>query len=247
MRLADQVFELFLVFCRIGTCLMLVPGLSTARVPARVRLYLAITLSLVVAPLVGGGVDQRAAPIGQGAAIMIECVIGALLGLVTRLFMEALEFAGTVIANYIGLIGMAATPDGDDQQPTVTNLVTTLGLMLLLVLDLPQHLVMTLVWSYTSIPPGVVPDAAGMLRHVVDTLSMAFLMALRVTAPFLIYAVVVNLAFGVLGKLVPQVPSFAISAPFIALGGLLLLFVSIGDVAAVINEMIAEAWARYMK
>ena len=45
----DLVFQegsnLFLAFCRIGGCLMLMPGFSSARIPMRVRLFVAMAAS----------------------------------------------------------------------------------------------------------------------------------------------------------------------------------------------------------
>ena len=47
--LADSVLVTFIVFCRIGACLMFVPGYSSVNVPAQVRLFIALvtTLSLI--------------------------------------------------------------------------------------------------------------------------------------------------------------------------------------------------------
>ena len=41
----------FLLFCRIGGCLMLMPGFSSARVPPQVRLFIALAVTLALAPM----------------------------------------------------------------------------------------------------------------------------------------------------------------------------------------------------
>ena len=51
-----SVLATFVLFCRIGTCLMLMPGFSSARVAGRIRLFLAIAITLVLAPLLLAGV-----------------------------------------------------------------------------------------------------------------------------------------------------------------------------------------------
>ena len=57
----------------------------------------------------------------------------------------------------------------------------------------------------------------------------AFVVALRVSAPFIIYSVVVNLAVGLTNKMTPQIPVFFLATPFIMLGGLLLMYFLVSD------------------
>ena len=54
LELDDYSVGVILILCRIGTTLMVAPGFSSARVPARVRLYVAFSLALAMAPAVLG-------------------------------------------------------------------------------------------------------------------------------------------------------------------------------------------------
>ena len=63
--------------------------------------------------------------------------------------------------------------------------------------------------------------------QIADTLSQSFLAALRISSPFLIYAIVVNLALGLMNRLIPQVPIYYISLPFVVGGGVLLLYFTV--------------------
>jgi flagellar biosynthetic protein FliR len=57
----------------------------------------------------------------------------------------------------------------------------------------------------------------------VDTLSGSFLIVLQITGPFILFALLFNLALGLINKLVPQIPVYFVSSPFVAAGGLVLL------------------------
>jgi len=82
-----------------------------------------------------------------------------------------------------------------------------------------------------------------MLAGLVDRMTASFAMAVRVTSPFIIYSVIVNLALGLANKLTPQIPVFFIATPFILLGGLLLLMILSGDMLG--QFMLAYAdWLR---
>lgn len=67
------------------------------------------------------------------------------------------------------------------------------------------------------------------LIQVADRLSEAFLIALRLSGPFVVYGIILNLAIGITNKLTPQIPVYFISLPFILAGGLLLLYFTAGD------------------
>jgi flagellar biosynthetic protein FliR len=54
----DAVALVVLIFCRIGGCLMLMPGFSSPRIPVRARLFVALSLSLALSPLLVDAVRQ---------------------------------------------------------------------------------------------------------------------------------------------------------------------------------------------
>ena len=47
----ETILVVFLLFCRIGGCLMLMPGFSSSRVPVQVRLFVAVSVTLALTPL----------------------------------------------------------------------------------------------------------------------------------------------------------------------------------------------------
>src|SRR5581483_4373175 len=88
-----------LVFARVGTMVMLLPGLGELSVPTRVRLTVALVLAAILLPLHRDAysIDLRA----LGPVLLMlgeELVIGAVLGLTARLTIAALQVAGSVVA-----------------------------------------------------------------------------------------------------------------------------------------------------
>lgn len=226
--------SVFLVLCRIGAFLMVVPGLSSARVPGRIRLFFAIALSMVVTPLVTDpGILDRS----DGAMILrlifSESVAGGTIGLIARIYIAALEFMGAAIASYMGLYSMGSAIDQEGPSPAVASLITLLATLLIFVMDLHQLLIATVIETYATMPIGVMPSHQAGIRLLADTLAAAFLLALQISGPFVVYGVVVNIMFGLVGKLVPQVPSYFVSVPFLAFGGLLLIYIAIGEMLPV--------------
>ena len=57
---SHAVFTAFLVFCRVGACLMLLPGIGGRHLPVQVRLFLAVAISLAFTPLLRGEMEAAA-------------------------------------------------------------------------------------------------------------------------------------------------------------------------------------------
>ena len=89
--------------------------------------------------------------------------------------------------------------------------------------------------------PAVGITGESSVAQLVDHLSQAFTLALRIASPFVIYAVIVNLAVGLANKLTPTIPVYFISLPFVLFGGLLLLYLTSREMVLQFNIAFA-AW-----
>jgi flagellar biosynthesis protein FliR len=230
---SETLLGVFLIFCRIGGCLMMVPGFSSNRIPMQVRLFIALSSSLAVAPLV---LDKAQAGLAnQAPATMLlyigsETLTGLTIGLLGRIYFFALQTLATAVAMSIGVGGMAGTPvDESEPLPAISSLIMMVATAVLFLSDMHWELFRGLVASYGRIPLGEGFGAQFSLMQIADQSTAAFVVALRVSAPFIIYSVVVNLAVGLTNKMTPQIPVFFLATPFIMLGGLLLMYFLISD------------------
>jgi flagellar biosynthetic protein FliR len=224
---ADTVLAVFAIFCRIGACLMLMPGTSSPMLPAQVRLFAAVALTFGLSPLllpVVRGAVGDGQPFGVLSLVGSELMIGAAIGLASRIYFLALQTLGTAMANAIGITAIpgVSLEDGDTMPP-LASLISLSAVTLVFASGQHWELLGGLVRSYGVWPPAEGVTAAIRLTTLVDRLSASFMLALRVASPFLIYAVIVNLAIGLANRLTPTIPVYFISLPFVMAGGLILL------------------------
>src|SRR5689334_21496014 len=93
-----------LVFGRIGTMVMLLPGIGEMNVPVRVRLTLALVLTAIILPLHRNAYAIDLRELGPVITMLFqEILIGAVLGLTARLATSALQLAGHIVAQQLGL------------------------------------------------------------------------------------------------------------------------------------------------
>ena len=216
-----------LMFARIGTMIMLLPGLGEMSVPARVRLTIALVLTFVLFPLHRAGytIDLRS----PGLALGQELAIGVVLGLTARLTISALQVAGSVIAQQLGLGFVTAVDPTQGQQGLIVgNFLTLLGVTLIFATDLHHLVIAGLHDSYRLFQPGEVPGAADVATLVTNTIGGAFRVGIQLSAPFLVFGLVFNIALGVLSRLMPQMQVYFVAVPLSIMIGFLILLIVVG-------------------
>jgi flagellar biosynthesis protein FliR len=232
-----------LMFARLGTMAMLMPGLGERGIPVRVRLVIALVLTLVMLPLYRDTysvtLDAGFAPI-LGVLIQ-EVLIGAVLGLTARLALSALLVAGTAIAYQLGLgFSMAVDPTQDQQSVIVSNFLAILGVALIFATDMHHLAIGALDESYNLFKPGTVLPSGDVAELMVTTVSGAFRVGIQLAAPFLVFGILFNVGLGVLARLMPQLHVFFLGLPASIMIGFAILLALVGVLMGTFLEYLGE-------
>jgi flagellar biosynthetic protein FliR len=230
----EALLPLFLVFCRLGGCFLLAPGLSSVRVAARIRLLMALALSLAVGPLVLDEFDAilRSTPDANLPYLIVnESAVGLTIGLLARMFILAIQFAATTMSNLAGLSGIPGVPMEDSELlPALSALMSAGALVLMFSLNMHAELLWATVESYRALPPGVAPGTQWYSGSLVEVLDLTFNLALRLSAPFIIYGLVTSLAVGLANRFTPQLPVYQVLTGVVLLGGMLVLYLLVPEI-----------------
>jgi len=219
-----------LVFARIGTMVMLLPGLGEMTVPVRIRLTVALILAALLLPLHRDAyqIDLRS----FGPVLLMlgqEILIGVILGMTARLAMSAVQVAGSIIAHQTGLsFALAVDPTQGRQSEVVGNFLSVLAVTLIFATDMHYLVIAALHDSYTVFAPGTVPLLGDVAALTTQTIATAFKIGVQLAAPFLAFGLLFNLGLGVLSRLMPQMQVYFVGMPLSIWLGLLILFVVLG-------------------
>jgi flagellar biosynthetic protein FliR len=221
-----EVFSLLLVFARTGSAMILLPGIGENYVPVRVRLLLAGAFTIVVAPVVSPHLPTLPnSPVVMALLLGGEIGIGIFIGTVGRIMMITLEIAGALMSFQIGFATAAIfNPLISDQGQLISVLVTITGMVLLFQTDLHHLMLRGLVDSYTLFVPGALPPIGDFTEMISKLVARTFLIAMQITAPFLVVSTMMYIALGLISRLMPQLQIFFLALPLqITLGFLLLV------------------------
>lgn len=219
-------------FFRIGACFMVAPLFGAQFVPARVRLFLAGAVTLIVAPLVP---VSEVVPFSlQGAIVTIQqIVIGVAMGFALQLVFDSLALGGQLLSNTMGL-GFAFNVD--PMRGTGTPVLGQLYMLLVMLtfLAINGHLVLIeiLAQGFTTLPVGTTGFASNMLWTIAQWGTQLFLGALMVALPGMTALLVVNLSFGVMSRAAPTLNLFAIGFPVTLIFGLVIVWAGLPSVQA---------------
>ena len=219
-----------LVFARTGIMLMLLPGLGEQNISARMRLTFALILAAVLLPLHRDAYHIDPGALGPALVMLVEeILIGAMLGVTARLTISALEVAGSVIAQQLGLgFVTAVDPTQGEQGMIVGNFLTLLGITLFFATDMHHLVIAALNDSYSLFEPGELPASGDAAALITRTVAGAFRIGIQLSAPFIVFGLLFNIGLGVLSRLMPQMQVFFVGLPLLILIGLLFLLVLLG-------------------
>ncbi len=213
------------VFLRVGAAMALLPAFGERAVPQRIRLVLALGFTIIVAPAVSAKVAsaihaQSLLPI----FLATETMAGLILGIALRLFVLALQMAGSIAAQSTSLSQIFGGSAGVEPQPAIGHIMTISGLALAVMAGLHVRIVEIFILSYDLLPAGHFPGAGMLSQWGVERVASAFSLAFTLAAPFVIASFIYNVALGVINRAMPQLMVAFIGAPAITAGGLILMF-----------------------
>jgi flagellar biosynthetic protein FliR len=158
-----------------------------------------------------------------------ELLVGAVLGLLVRLTISALQVAGSVAAQQMGLgFVTAVDPTQGQQGMIVGNFLAVLGITLIFATDLHYLVIAALNDSYSLFRPGEVPIIGDVASLLSNTAASAFRIGIQLAAPFLVFGLLFNLGLGVLARLMPQMQVFFVGLPLSIMIGFLILLLALG-------------------
>lgn len=214
-----------LIFLRLLGCLVMMPDLGSTSVPPRIRLILALTLTVAIDAALGlVAIPPPTSPLMILPAVAREVVIGAALGLAVRLVYAAVEVAGDLVGINMALSLNVLFDAASGQQTIATGrlfgVIATLlffafGGHLIVVSGLFEHL--------RAHPVGggewILPTASDVASAGVDMMRHAVILS----APVIAITLVLNMAMGFIMRVVPSINLFGVGLGILMIGGFIAL------------------------
>lgn len=219
----ELLYTWMMVFLRGIGVIVLLPTLGSRPLPVMVRVTISALLATLLYGLVPHVAQLPAGNIGIVFSSLSELVLGLLLGFVARLVFTAVDMAGRLITQEIGLMGAPGTDAPAPSSEPLAAFYATFAGALFFILGGHLGALSAFARSFDFAPAGAAAVGASAAEQLVKATGHVIELGFRMAAPFMALNFLITLAFSVLGKAVPRMNVFILSYPLRALIGFGLL------------------------
>lgn len=246
--LAANLFQWMLIFARLGSTVMFMPGFNSSMVSAQVRLLFALILSFLLLPVLSSKLPSApSAAIALFLLLSAEIAFGIFIGLVVQVMVSALDVAGNSIGYAVGLTNMFTfDPITEQQSALITGFLNLVAVTLIFASNCHHLMLHAIVDSYSIYAPGQPLPFDDLSQILVRALGAASIMGLRLAAPFMVFAITFNTGLALINRLVPQIQVFLVGLPMQILGGLTILMITLPAIMLLFIDTLGDGIGSFL-
>jgi len=213
---------------RVAALVTSAPILSSRSIPAKIKLGIAIAITLVLVPVLPP-VPSVEPFSGEAFLITIQQIlIGLAMGLSLQLVFAMFVLGGQIIAYQMGL-GFASMVD--PQSGTTVPVVSQFYLIVITLLFFAMNghliLVQSLHDSFISLPIGPKGISLDGIWSLIEWSSHMYVGAIKIALPAIASILLINFTFAVVTRSAPQFNIFSIGFPITMVMGFLIIMLTL--------------------
>jgi len=213
--LVSQIFTFFLILCRIGPGVLILPGFGEAYVPPRIRLSFSLLLSLMLVPVLGKTMPVMPSSfVALAVLVATEILIGIFIGSLCNILISVTHIGGMIFSYQSGISSAVIYDITQSSQGSIVgNLLGLTTLVLLFSTNLHHLMLRGITQSYVVFVPGQFPPIHDYVEAIARIVSDSFIMAVQISTPIIIITTLLFLGAGILSRLMPTVQIFFLIIP----------------------------------
>lgn len=225
--------DYLLPLVRIMAMMMVMAGIGARNIPARVKLGLAIVVTLVAVPMLPPAQFTDLFSAQMIFVVLQQLLIGVAIGFASQLLLNTFVLAGQILAMQTGL-GFASVVDPANGQsvPAVGQFYLILATLLFFVFNGHLMMIQMVVHSFIAMPINGEAWPVDNYWQIATWGGWMFTTALVLSLAPLTAMLVINMSFGVMTRAAPQLNIFSIGFPFTLVSGLIIIWATLGNFIA---------------
>lgn len=235
-------YSFLLIFARASGMISVAPVLGNRSLPNALKAGLALLLSLATTPLLEP--LAKAVPtdiLSLILQVMSEALLGLVIGYVARAFFAAVEMAGFLVDTQMGFgFLQLSNPFAEHPASVLGTFQYQLAIVLYLMMNGHLLLMGSLVDSFRVVVPGGFVPQSGFGMVFVPLLETLLLLCLRIALPALGVLLVLEIAFGLMARMVPTLNVFFIGSPAKVIMGLTAIGILLPAFAIIVGQVMLE-------
>ncbi|MCH7808695.1 MAG: flagellar biosynthetic protein FliR [Planctomycetes bacterium] len=194
-----------LVLFRLTGLMLTAPLFASSVIPVRIRVALTVTVAAMIFPLVAPSAPTNVTLLMVAVGGVAELMIGATIGLALAVLFLGTEVGGMLVGQQGGLaLGQVFDPTQNRQTTVVAQIYTIVWTLIFLIIGGHRATMAALLDTYEVIPLLTFRFDESYMLMLVEMLTAAFVMAIRLAGPVLIALFMLGTAMGFLSRTMPQ-------------------------------------------
>lgn len=240
-HLSETLFTCYLlVVARTIGLLATMPLIGERTVPWQTKAGMSMIIGFLLLPLA----DGRAVPpplslFALALGICQEMLVGVVIGYLVRLLFGAFQFAINALDFQMGLSFIQLVSPGANANLSVLGqLLNTMMLLLFLELNGHHILLRALASTVQTVPLGTSLPSPEMANGMIELFSYFISASFSIALPTVMVLLLIDVAMGVVGKVVPQLNVFLVSLPVKIVIGLSVLSMTLPSLSDVLGHLL---------
>lgn len=224
--LSFELYKFLLIFLRLGSAIMVMPGFRASYVNSQLRLSIALALTVILMPYLNDKLPTIPQNFASVFSMMsLEITYGIFIGIFMQFLIFAVNLAGNLAGQAIGFSNAQMFDPAFQQQSIIIDtFLMIVALTVIFVTDLHHLMITGVIESYELFPVGSRLPVEDLAQSLSQTLNQSFIIGFKLGSPFVAFTIVFYVGMGLLSRLMPQLNIFFLSMPLQIYLGVGLMF-----------------------
>ncbi len=238
----NELAGFILVLARVTPLFLIAPPFSSPMIPPRVRVIIAVGISIGLAPIALHGQHISSDPLTLAGLVIAGGLVGLGFAFSFTVLFAAIESAGAIADLDTGFsYGSLIDPFTGNETGVFSRFYSLVGIAIFFVIGGEAWVIRGLSRTFQLVPLTATPRIGSLVSGAVQVFTTVFVSAVEIAAPVLIALLVTDAAFGVVSRVVPQLNVFAVGFPAKVAVGLLVVGASLPFVGGWIADQMSTS------
>lgn len=206
---------LFLIFLRISSAFVSAPFFGNKIIPVVVKLFISLVVSYIIFLSVNHSAIKE---VPTGWLLFIysfkEVITGLIIGFTLQFVFFAVSYAGTLIGFEVGLnMAEVFNPSEEVSSNVIGELLYYSAIMIFILINGHHYLIRALQQSFNVIGIGIFSYQEPLYQTLIRLAGSVFVIAVKIATPILISFFLINIAEGIISRMIPNMQVFFVTQP----------------------------------
>jgi len=234
----NQYMVFLFASCRVAGLIFFNPIFGRKSIPNVIKIGLSLVIALNAVSEIGNISVINYTTIELMMALIKEFAVGLAMGFIMNLFLSIFNIGGSLIDTQIGLSMASLYDPSTNANISVTgNLMSTMYIFLFFISNSHLALMNVVINSFQVVPIGLQAISSRVGVYFIELFGYILAYAVQLSMPIVVTEIIVEVAVGILMRLVPNINVFVVNLQIKIIVGFIVILTIIPALAQYMTKL----------